>query len=711
MIEGFTREQMLKYELNKSGQYVIFKERLKPLIVKLLREHGHGQNGLDGLGGPNNNTNNNNTNNPSSSPSKSISNTASNTTNVTAASTRNPSRNPTARLDLSARSTPAEAALSDPSSLRTLDLEQKQARWRLMSDLHALIQDHLVTALNKNIIDLGVMNNEKLNRLPKMGDVERSEYLLIRAREEEMLGNFDTAEAYLIERLSLDPAEPLRLRDDRETKVDYPVYQPHPELAQRHHTLARFYLNLDDDRMSDAETQLKEALSVDETNIPALLDLAALLLERRDTSSAHVFIQAVIDIAADTPLAYGLRALYYEHLDEGNYDDEAQSDWKVEYQRFQTSENLGQYNDELTDSLSGESNGHPTDSAQDLTEAKEVHSNKGIGRGGKDVDQYVQEAGAVASWREAGSDEFQTAVYRYESIRCVMANYLVSVRCLRLAELLLDQDETDVNGGNRSILARLALRVKVAVRQGETTRVDQAVSQVSSIALDDGQIADVFAMHGLSFWKQGNYVKASELFDRYLAWQPEPPALDPLVLWRRGLLYAQAEEYSQLKPLMLQLCGIRPCASAWLQVSISAINAKEYDDARKALIEANFIDSRNAQVWGYLALLQLLTDQESDQAFHRALALNLADAGLLIQIAKLYLREGFLQASEEALRTSIDIENTAEARLLLGHVHGHNRLLELQLAEYEKALELAGEDQDMNVEIEAAMKSAIDAQR
>ncbi len=513
--------------------------------------------------------------------------------------------------------------------------------------------------------------------------------------------------------------------------MDYPVYEAHAELAQRHYDLAVFLLSLEEDRRTDAEFHLREAVSVDETHADSLLDLATLLLERRETRSAEVFLTGVVDLRPSTPLLWALRALYYEHLDEGNYDEEAKADWDKEDAIFAAQEqqrrDREQQNksrerrDDLLSDLSSDNYaenerreaGLPSGREGSAGDLKRAHTKEDKSKKEKEKeaagDVPAEESATVTSWRDAFEEvEMKKPIARCESLRCLLATFLLSRRCLRMAALVLDHDERHPSA-QKSLLARAALKVHLALRQGDLGAVETAVQNISKLALDDGQILDVISKRGLLYWKQGLKQKACESFDRYLEWQPPNP--DPMVLWRRGLQLLKDRDFAKLKQYMVILCSVRPCASSWLQVAVACIELKEYVDARRALVEANLLDVRNPRVWGYLALLGLLTGTNSERAFRRALTLVLTDAPLLIRIARLYLRQGFLQAAEEALRTAIELDNTAEARLLLGHVHGHNRLLELQLAEYEKAGELAGDDAALCAEIEASIKTAIQAQR
>ena len=98
------------------------------------------------------------------------------------------------------------------------------------------------------------------------------------------------------------------------------------------------------------------------------------------------------------------------------------------------------------------------------------------------------------------------------------------------------------------------------------------------------------------------------------------------------------------------------------------------NEAEEALAEANIIDNRNAQVWGYLALMCLQVeprrDQEADQSLRQAIKLNLMEPALLADIGNAYKDAGRYEASEAALRRSLAAggETDPGVRLSLANV-------------------------------------------
>ena len=92
----------------------------------------------------------------------------------------------------------------------------------------------------------------------------------------------------------------------------------------------------------------------------------------------------------------------------------------------------------------------------------------------------------------------------------------------------------------------------------------------------------------------------------------------------------------------MQACAVRPCASTWLGAGIAYLRLQEHHKAETALMEANVMNNRHAEVWGYLALLALHTGQEAEaeQAMMWAHRCELTNVQLLDEIGEQYMTMG-----------------------------------------------------------------------
>lgn len=93
---------------------------------------------------------------------------------------------------------------------------------------------------------------------------------------------------------------------------------------------------------------------------------------------------------------------------------------------------------------------------------------------------------------------------------------------------------------------------------------------------------------------------------------------------------------------MAQAGAVRPCASTWLGAGIAYLRLQDYQNAETALMEANVMNNRHAEVWGYLALLALHIGQEgeAEQAMTWACRCELSNVQLLDEIGEQYMTLG-----------------------------------------------------------------------
>ena len=176
----------------------------------------------------------------------------------------------------------------------------------------------------------------------------------------------------------------------------------------------------------------------------------------------------------------------------------------------------------------------------------------------------------------------------------------------------------------------------------------------------------------------------------------EPAAIAtglPQLFVRLGALYLESKgDEGAAKQVYLMCCGIMPSASVWLGVGKACLKMNNLNEAEEALAEANIIDNRNAQVWGYLALMCLQVeprrDQEADQSLRQAIKLNLMEPALLADIGNAYKDAGRYEASEAALRRSLAAggETDPGVRLSLANVLKCQNKYEVAIKEYRTVL-------------------------
>jgi tetratricopeptide (TPR) repeat protein len=84
------------------------------------------------------------------------------------------------------------------------------------------------------------------------------------------------------------------------------------------------------------------------------------------------------------------------------------------------------------------------------------------------------------------------------------------------------------------------------------------------------------------------------------------------------------------KSMFLRACEAHATAASWAGVGLSCLRLKEMTDAEDAFSEANILNNKDPDVWGYLALLCLTQNRvfEANQAIKQAMKCGLSNAEL-----------------------------------------------------------------------------------
>ncbi|XP_046666346.1 cilia- and flagella-associated protein 70-like [Homalodisca vitripennis] len=89
-------------------------------------------------------------------------------------------------------------------------------------------------------------------------------------------------------------------------------------------------------------------------------------------------------------------------------------------------------------------------------------------------------------------------------------------------------------------------------------------------------------------------------------------------IYRLGNIFLSEGDHQEAHAYYLDICSNSPTPLSWLGLGVTAFLNHDLDDAELALSEANLLDCRLSQVWGYLALVNLLMARP--EIYHRCLS-------------------------------------------------------------------------------------------
>ena len=117
---------------------------------------------------------------------------------------------------------------------------------------------------------------------------------------------------------------------------------------------------------------------------------------------------------------------------------------------------------------------------------------------------------------------------------------------------------------------------------------------------------------------------------------------------RLGQIYLKRRAWGDAKLVLTRCCDECPNAPAfaWLGLGIACLKLNEFPEAEDAFTQANLLDEKNADVYGYLALLCLLQSAETPGRFRQAvvcmkqaLELELSLVPVIFEVADEFMRK------------------------------------------------------------------------
>ena len=152
----------------------------------------------------------------------------------------------------------------------------------------------------------------------------------------------------------------------------------------------------------------------------------------------------------------------------------------------------------------------------------------------------------------------------------------------------------------------------------------------------------VWALLGHIHYLLGEQQEALSTYKRTLD-LPRDTNQRHLVQLRLGKIYLDQRNYAEAKHIFLCACHELPSVRGWLGVGIACFHLGETDDADAALREANLLDNVDPLVWAYLSLISLRKGRrhEAELSFKYAMKTGLMDVDVLQELRVAQAKAGF----------------------------------------------------------------------
>lgn len=392
-------------------------------------------------------------------------------------------------------------------------------------------------------------------------------------------------------------------------------------------------------RRGKAEEAYKEALQLDGEHAPSLLGLTVLTMCDEEYQRAEVYAHAATTSARASsadPAAWALLAATYEGLE--REEDAANCDFEARR-------------------LAAEVMSHVFDDARPSP---------------------------------AQPDAFEAA-----ALACL------DLACAAPASKVLDMSPAARRGEPDGITRALCLARCAMLSKAHDTAYAHLMRALEVDATDPRP----FELLGDVHYACGRFKEAQEGYTHALALSGgvdnvggHPPASLKLIL-NLGKASLVCGRLKDARGVFMSACGVSPVASTWLGAGIAMCREGDLDGAEAALAEANLLDASNADVWGYLCLVALLSERvdEAEHALNAAFKVGIDHAPLLAEVGSLFLERGRWKHAEGALRRSVKHGAGGDVRVALGraiHERGDAESARFELC---AAVDAAGGDKEVLV--------------
>ncbi|TSK87600.1 Cilia- and flagella-associated protein 70 [Bagarius yarrelli] len=486
--------------------------------------------------------------------------------------------------------------------LRTEAFSNPEQLQAFLSQLYIFLVDEMHVALNKTLSP----EEQEIQAQPLLDCTQLRHF----AKEAQLHEDYQLAAHYYQEQLAQDQNNPSNW-------FDYGVF----------YMFTAEYIK--------AEECFHLAVSVDQEHLHSLLMCGILSEMNSHYEKAETFFQRATCIRSSSVVSWTLLGLFYLAMENFIQAEMAFLEATKHQKSTSVFNNLEEKTETVCNNHNQSEDNEPADkpAMEGLTEAEnnrqdKTQSSQKIRTEESDRTRAV----SVQTFpRESQPSSRVGATIYMETVKFLLQNYALQMAQRALAQELL------CPGGGQSSSYYLAL-AEVQLLRGEYSSAEASLQQALSV---DFQNPDVWALCGHIKYIKKDINQAQVFYERTLNFKTDVSDTHPIYL-HLGSIYIQKGNYDKAKITYMLACKSSPSCLTWLGLGIACYRLGELTEAEEALVEANSLNNRNSEVWGYLSLVCLQTGRklEAEQTYKYAVKFSVSEV-LLQEIIDVQTHVGF----------------------------------------------------------------------
>ena len=170
---------------------------------------------------------------------------------------------------------------------------------------------------------------------------------------------------------------------------------------------------------------------------------------------------------------------------------------------------------------------------------------------------------------------------------------------------------------------------------------DKVIELTNSIIEKNPFSYEPYLLQGHALYYEKKYKESEKAYIKAIRFKPQEKQFDLELMVKLGKIYIENQQWYESKVVYKQILRNNIEHSfAWLYLGFSLTKLGEYEEAEKALRQANLLDVENPLIWAYLTIFNLSTNRKYQalECLNELNKVNFNNINLLNEIAEMFLK-------------------------------------------------------------------------